>query len=135
MNDFNQTLAGLSRGDNPALVTNGGAGPAVLTIDNAVNSLYTGGIEDGSGGLSLVKTGSGSFTDGFANPFGGGSFAVAQVGNDLELVYTPGSTPTDIVIDVAAGTETPAAWPTPTSPSTPLTPWRWPPARRSVRRA
>ncbi len=71
MNGFNQTLAGLSRDNNPGLVTNGGAGPAVLTIDNAVNSVYTGGIEDGSGGLSLVKTGSGSFTLGAATSFTG----------------------------------------------------------------
>jgi len=42
-------------------------------------------------------------TGGFVNAIGDGTFSVAQAGNDLNLVYTAGSAPVDIVIDVPSG--------------------------------
>jgi hypothetical protein len=45
---------------------------------------------------------------GFANDLAGGSFSVAQAGNSLNLVFTPGSSPSAIVIDVAGGSATQA---------------------------
>jgi autotransporter-associated beta strand protein len=53
-----------------------------------------------------VKVGAANGTDGFANATGTGSFSVALSGSDLNLVYTPGAPSNDIVIDVAAGTQT-----------------------------
>ncbi len=59
-------------------------------------------------GFEVVTTAANG-TSGFANPFGGGTFAVAQSGNDLQVVYTPGSAPvTDLVLNVASGTQTQA---------------------------
>jgi fibronectin-binding autotransporter adhesin len=56
-----------------------------------------------------VVTAASNGTSGFANPFGGGTFAVAQSGNDLQIVYTPGSAPvTDLVLNVASGSQTQA---------------------------
>jgi fibronectin-binding autotransporter adhesin len=55
-----------------------------------------------------VVTTAANGTAGFANSFGGGSFSVALSGNDLNLVFTPGGSPTDIIIDVPSGTETQA---------------------------
>jgi fibronectin-binding autotransporter adhesin len=47
-------------------------------------------------------------TGGFANSYGSGTFSVAQSGNDLNLVFTRGASPTVITIDVTSGTQTQA---------------------------
>ena len=67
-----------------------------------------GGITGFAADAFTVNTAATNGTGGFANPFGGGTFAVAQAGNDLQVVYTPGSAPTDIVIDVPSGSQTQA---------------------------
>ena len=77
--------------------------PASWTIASAAGGI-TGFTADG---FQVVTTASNG-TGGFANNLGGGSFAVAQSGNDLQLVFTPGGSPTDIVINVASGTQTQA---------------------------
>jgi autotransporter-associated beta strand protein/T5SS/PEP-CTERM-associated repeat protein len=56
----------------------------------------------------LIRTAAANGTAGFTNSIGAGSFAMALAGNDLQLVYTPGSAPTDIVIDVPSGSQTQA---------------------------
>ena len=55
-----------------------------------------------------VLTGPSNGTGGFSNAFGSGSFSVAQAGSDLQLVYSPGGVPTNIVIDVPSGSQTQA---------------------------
>ena len=64
LNGYNQTLAGLSRQTSaPATITNTFFTPSSLTIHAAdVPSTFSGRIEDGSGELSLVKTGPESLT-------------------------------------------------------------------------
>jgi autotransporter-associated beta strand protein len=75
--------------------------PASWTIATA-----SGGITGFASDLFLVNTAATNGAGGFANPYGSGTFAVAQAGNDLQIVYTPGSAPTDIVIDVPSGSQT-----------------------------
>jgi autotransporter-associated beta strand protein len=59
LNGFSQTLEGLVRSSaaSTSVVLNSGTGPAVLTIDSAAGSTYPGSIQNGTGGLSLVKKG------------------------------------------------------------------------------
>jgi autotransporter-associated beta strand protein len=77
------------------------ASPATWTIASAA-----GGISGFTPAGFQVVTSASNGTAGFANNLGGGTFAVAQSGNDLQLVFTPGSSPSDIVINVASGTQT-----------------------------
>ncbi len=79
------------------------AAPASWTIASAAGGI-TGFTADGFQVVTAANNG----TAGFANNIGGGSFAVAQAGNDLQLMFTPGGSPTDIVINVASGTQTQA---------------------------
>jgi fibronectin-binding autotransporter adhesin len=65
-----------------------------------------GGVTGFAADAFTVKVGAANGTDGFANATGTGSFSVALSGSDLNLVYTPGAPSNDIVIDVAAGTQT-----------------------------
>jgi autotransporter-associated beta strand protein len=74
------------------------------------SSNYTWKIASATGGISgfaadkfLISTSATNGTGGFANldPFGPGTFTVAQVGNDLNLLYAPVTT-----IAVASGTQT-----------------------------
>ncbi len=64
LNGFDQTLEQLERGNatKAANVTNTGATASALTIDGAVDHSYSGTMDDGTGGLSLVKDGSGVFS-------------------------------------------------------------------------
>ena len=66
----------------------------------------TAGITGFAADAFQVVTGPSNGTGGFANAFGSGSFSVAQAGSDLQLVYTPGGAPTDIVIDIPSGSQT-----------------------------
>ena len=77
---------------------------------------YTWTIATASGGIAgfaadkfTVITSATNGTGGFANSFGAGTFAVAQSGNDLQLVFTHGSAPSSITINVASGTQTQTA--------------------------
>ena len=79
------------------------------------NQSYTWTIASTSGGITgfaadrfVVRTVAANGTSGFSNAVGTGSFAVAQSGNDLQLVYSPGGPTNDINIDVPSGTETQA---------------------------
>jgi fibronectin-binding autotransporter adhesin len=77
------------------------------------NSDYTWTIATAAGGITnfsadkfAVVTTATNGTGGFANAFGTGTFSVAQSGNDLRLVFTHGTAPSVIVINVASGTQT-----------------------------
>jgi autotransporter-associated beta strand protein len=75
---------------------------------------YTWKIASATGGISgfaadkfAIRTSATNGTGGFANSLGGGTFSIAQSGNDLNLVFSAG-TPSVITIDVASGTQTQA---------------------------
>ena len=97
-----------------SVLGSGASGPA-LGFDPLVSSTYT--IATAAGGITgfavnkfTVNTGSFNGTAGFVNGLEGGTFRVAQSGNNLNLVFSPaGSGPTAIVIDVASGTQTQSA--------------------------
>jgi len=74
---------------------------------------YTWKIASASGGISgfaankfAIRSSATNGTGGFANALGGGTFSIAQNGNDLNLVFTASGTPTVITINVASGTQT-----------------------------
>jgi autotransporter-associated beta strand protein len=74
LNGFNQTLAELRRHTtHAATVTNTATTPAVLTIDGAVDHEFSGTIQDGSGGIRLVKRGPSSLTLSGASSYTGGT--------------------------------------------------------------
>jgi fibronectin-binding autotransporter adhesin len=68
----------------------------------------TGGITGFVADAFVINTAATGATAGFANDLGGGSFSLAVSGNDLNLVFAPGSGPTDIVINVPSGSQTQA---------------------------
>ena len=68
----------------------------------------TSGITGFAADKFVVRTAAANGTSGFSNPVGTGSFAVAQAGNDLQLVFTPGGPTNDIVINVPSGSQTQA---------------------------
>jgi fibronectin-binding autotransporter adhesin len=87
-------------------------GPAA-NFNSATAGAWT--IATAAGGITgfapeafSVVTAPSNGTAGFANDFGSGTFRVAQSGNDLQLVFTPGSGPGPIVINVASGSQTQA---------------------------
>jgi autotransporter-associated beta strand protein len=89
---------------------------------------YTWKIASATGGISgfaadkfVINTSAANGAAGFSNPLAGGTFSLAQSGNDLNLVFTSASGPTAITIDVASGTQTQtqAGYPT-LSGSTPI---------------
>jgi fibronectin-binding autotransporter adhesin len=65
-----------------------------------------GGVTGFAADKFYVETAAVNGTDGFANFFDTGTFAVNLEGNDLQLVFSPGGISTDIVIDVPSGTQT-----------------------------
>ena len=73
---------------------------------------YTWKIATAAGGITgfasnkfLINTSATNGSGGFANTFTGGTFSLAQSGNDLNLVFT-GAPPSVITINVASGTQT-----------------------------
>ena len=87
-------------------------GPAV-NFDSSAPYAWTiataaGGITGFSADAFTVVTGPSNGTTGFANDFGTGSFSVAQTLQSLQVVFTPGSGPGNIVIDVPSGSQTQA---------------------------
>ena len=87
-------------------------GPAVNfnSLSSATWTIATaaGGITGFSTDAFTVSTGPNNGTAGFANDFGTGVFTVAQADNSLQLVFTPGSGPGPIVINVPSGSQTQA---------------------------
>lgn len=72
LNSYSQSLAELRRHTtHAATVTNGGTGPSVLTINGAVDHAFSGTINDGAGGISLVKSGTSIWTLSGANTYTG----------------------------------------------------------------
>ena len=77
------------------------------------NQNYTWRIATAAGGIThfssdkfLINSGSTSLgTGGFSNSLAGGTFSIAQSGNDLNLVFTSAAPPT-ITINVTSGTQT-----------------------------
>jgi fibronectin-binding autotransporter adhesin len=65
----------------------------------------TGGITGFAADKFVITTSATNGTGGFANSFTGGTFSLAQSGNDLNLVFT-GAPPSVITIDVPSGTQT-----------------------------
>jgi autotransporter-associated beta strand protein len=66
-----------------------------------------GGITGFAADKFLITSSSTNGTGGFINDLAGGTFSLAQSGNDLNLVFTAGA-PTVITINVASGTQTQA---------------------------
>jgi autotransporter-associated beta strand protein len=62
LSGFNQTFVGITKGANAATVTNTAATPSVLTIEGASDHSFAGTINNGTGGISLVKKGVSTFT-------------------------------------------------------------------------
>ncbi len=74
---------------------------------------YTWTIASAAGGISgfandafVINTTATNGAAGFANDLGGGTFSLAVSGNNLNLVFSPGTGPSDIVIDVPSGSQT-----------------------------
>ena len=95
------------------LWTLSGTGPDVSgsASNFASNQSYTWTIASATTGITgfsadkfVVRTSATNGTGGFANTFGNGTFSIAQSGNDLNLVYTPGAP--SITITVGSGTQT-----------------------------
>ena len=97
------------------LWTLSGTGPDIS--GNAANFSssqdYTWKIATAAGGITNFATDKFSIissatngTGGFSNPYGSGTFSIAQSGNDLNLVFTRGAAPAVITINVATGTQT-----------------------------
>jgi autotransporter-associated beta strand protein len=66
-----------------------------------------GGITGFASDKFLITSSATNGTGGFINDLAGGTFSLAQSGNDLNLVFTAGA-PTVITINVASGTQTQA---------------------------
>jgi fibronectin-binding autotransporter adhesin len=71
LNGFDQMVNTVVKSTSAATITNTAATPAVLTINNPSASTYAGIIANGSGGLSLTKSGDGDLTLGGTNTYTG----------------------------------------------------------------
>jgi fibronectin-binding autotransporter adhesin len=96
------------------LWTLSGTGPDVSGAAANFNAgqSYTWKIASAAGGITgfeaskfLITTTATNGTGGFANSLGGGTFSLAQSGNDLNLVFTSAA-PSVITISVPSGTQT-----------------------------
>ncbi len=90
-----------------------------VTSGNAINfstgSNYTWTIASAAGGITgfapekfVINAAATNGAAGFANDLAGGTFSLVQSGNNLNLVYTSANPSTDIVINVASGSQTQA---------------------------
>ncbi len=68
----------------------------------------TGGITGFVADAFVINTAAAGGSAGFANDLGGGTFSLAVSGNDLNLLFAPGSGPQQIVINVPSGSQTQA---------------------------
>jgi len=63
LNGFSQTFGGINDQNGPGTIVNNGAGASTLTINTGTNNFSTSGnLQNGSGTLNLVKSGTGSQT-------------------------------------------------------------------------
>jgi autotransporter-associated beta strand protein len=89
-----------------------GTDGAAAGFDPSQSGSWTIATASGVAGFSAdvfrVVTEPTASTGGFANDLRGGSFSLAENGTSLELVFTPGAPPTDVVIDVPSGSQTQA---------------------------
>jgi fibronectin-binding autotransporter adhesin len=69
----------------------------------------TTGITGFAADAFLISTDPANGTGGFANDLAGGTFGLAVSGTNLNLVFSPAGSSTDIVIDVPSGSQTQAA--------------------------
>jgi hypothetical protein len=93
---------------------------AVPGFDNTQNYTWkiasaAGGITNFSSSYFNFNTGATNGTGGFANALDGGSFSLAQSGNDLNLVFTSASAPipepgTWVAMAIFAGGAAYAGW-------------------------
>jgi autotransporter-associated beta strand protein len=86
LNGFSTIIGGLHshNGFNYGIVTNSGSVPSTLTIAGSTDGTYGGTIEDGTGGVALVKAGTGTQTLEGSNTHSGGttiSAGTLQVAN------------------------------------------------------
>ena len=87
-------------------------GGSAANFDPAQNYSWTiaraiGGITGFAADTVMVTTSATNGTGGFANDLAGGTFSLAQSGNNLNLVFTAsGGAPSVITINVASGSET-----------------------------
>jgi autotransporter-associated beta strand protein len=90
-------------------------GGSAANFDPAQNYSWTiaratGGITGFAADTVMVTTSATNGTSGFANDVAGGTFSLAQSGNNLNLVFTAsGGAPSVITINVASGSETQTA--------------------------
>jgi fibronectin-binding autotransporter adhesin len=109
------TLAGTAPDVSGSAANFDAAGGYSWTIATAA-----GGISGFAADKFAVITSATNGTGGFANPFGNGTFSVAQSGNDLNLIFTAGAQPvTTITVASGTQTQTQAGYPT-LSGSTPV---------------
>jgi autotransporter-associated beta strand protein len=102
LNGFNQTVGALQRtgngsGTGASFVTNNGASPSTLTLNQTATTTYTGIIKDGISTVALTKSGSGSLTLAGANTYSG---ATTVTGGTLTLTGSLNNT----AISVTAST-------------------------------
>jgi len=71
LNGFNTTVAGVQKSTNGATVTNSGAADSTLTVSNTTSRTFAGVIQDGAKKVSLVKSGTATFTLSGANTYSG----------------------------------------------------------------
>jgi outer membrane autotransporter protein len=77
LNAFNNTIGSLS---GTGIVTNNGGSPAKLTVglDNT-NTIFSGSLKDGSGGLALTKRGLGTLILGGTNTYSGATHVTGGI--------------------------------------------------------
>lgn len=76
LHGFNQTVAGLQRSNTSTtngagIITNNGATPSLLTVNDSVGHSFSGSIRDGSSTVALTKTGTGTLTLTGTNTYSG----------------------------------------------------------------
>jgi autotransporter-associated beta strand protein len=94
-------------------LTTGVPGTSGSVANFVPSERYRWTIATAAGGISgfeadkfVINTSATNGTGGFANALDGGTFSLAQSGNDLNLVFTAGDPPSVITINVASGTQT-----------------------------
>ncbi|HEV2692086.1 MAG TPA: autotransporter-associated beta strand repeat-containing protein [Verrucomicrobiae bacterium] len=100
LNGNNASVASLSvntDSSGTALIQNANATPAILTVNGAATTSFTGTVQDGTGGgtLSLVKNGAGSQTIGGTLSYSGST----TVGAGTLLLTTPASATASYVVN------------------------------------